>query len=228
MSIYVYFNLITIYLHHIYPFIAGYSLITCALFATYLPYYCVLFAGHLPTICLTNALKLPFIYRVCKIPVCCVQWIKFQPHVIKRNCAIGTINMCDWLSWDAHPKMSSFIAFNDLQPTRYAMSYIEESNHNAYTVQVAFIALDSENLGELVNDGFHTDFGDNKFPYYKGNTNVQIVESSSDKYKSSNDSDDDYNHEDVNIDPAVLSDVEVARLNKYIPQSMLHFLSRKL
>ncbi len=143
--------------------------------------------------------------------------------------------MSDWLSWNAHPKMSSFIAFNDLQPSRYAMSYIEESNHNAYTVQVAFIALDSENLGELVNDGFHTDFGDNKFPYYKDNTNVQIVESSSEKYKSSNDSDeesecsdDDYNHEDVNIDPAVLSDVEVARLNKYIPQSMLQFLNRKL
>ena len=29
--------------------------------------------------------------------------------------------------------------------------------------------LDSENLGEHVNDNFHNDFGDNKFPYFKAN-----------------------------------------------------------
>jgi hypothetical protein len=69
--------------------------------------------------------------------------------------------MGDWLEWSAHPKLSSFIAFNDLQPSRYAMSFIEEPNHRAYKVQLAFIALDAENFGELANDYYHTDFGDN-------------------------------------------------------------------
>ncbi len=54
------------------------------------------------------------------------------------------------------------------------MFYIEESNPNAYSIQVAFIALDAQNLGELVNDKYYTDFGDNKFPYYRGNTNVRL------------------------------------------------------
>ena len=35
-------------------------------------------------------------------------------------------------------------------------------------VDIAFIALDAENLCETSNDKFTTDFGDNKFPYYKG------------------------------------------------------------
>ena len=82
--------------------------------------------------------------------------------------------MCDWQTRSAHPKMSSFISFYDLQQSRFAISFIEEGNLSAYKVQVAFIALDASNLGELVNDGFHSDFGDNKFPYYKGNTNVRI------------------------------------------------------
>ena len=38
----------------------------------------------------------------------------------------------------------------------------------AVFVTVAFIALDTENLCETNNDRFTTDFGDNKFPYFKG------------------------------------------------------------
>ena len=40
----------------------------------------------------------------------------------------------------------------------------------------------------MVNDQYHTDFGDNKFPYFKGNTNVQI---NLDKFSSEDNSDDE-------------------------------------
>ena len=43
-------------------------------------------------------------------------------------------------------------------------------------VDVSFIALDAECLGELNADNFTADFGDNKFPYYQGNTSVRLQE----------------------------------------------------
>ena len=95
--------------------------------------------------------------------------------------------MCDWVQWSQHQKLSSYISFNDLQSSRFALSYIQESNPNAFSIQVAFIALDAENLGELVNDKYHTNFGDNKFPYYRGNTNVRLDYK---KFKVSNEDED--------------------------------------
>ena len=138
--------------------------------------------------------------------------------------------MPDWLQLSAHPTMSMFIALKDLQPSRYAMSFIEEPNHRAYRVQVAFIALDAENLGELVNDHFHTDFGDNKFPYYKGNTNVRIDTKRYQKAKKDyscgdSSSDSESSSDEVDIDPTVLGPEDIVRVNKFIPQSILGFLS---
>ena len=103
------------------------------------------------------------------------------------------------------------------------MSFIEETNHRAYKVQIAFMALDAESLGELVNDNFHTDFGDNKFPYFKGNTNVRIDPK---KYQTSGDSsnDDDSSSDEVEIDPTVMSPEDLERLNKCIPHSVLGFV----
>ena len=138
--------------------------------------------------------------------------------------------MCDWLQWGAHPKMSEFIALSDLEPSRYAMSFIEETNLRAYKVEIAFMALDAENLGELVNDHFHTDFGDNKFPYYKGNKNVRINKK---KYQKTNDlssgdssnDDDDSSSDEDDIDPTLLSPEDLERLDKFIPHSVLAYLS---
>ncbi len=135
--------------------------------------------------------------------------------------------MCDWVQVSEHPKLLSFISFSDLQPSRFAMSFVPDSNPNAYSIQVAFIALDSENLGELVNDKYHTDFGDNKFPYYRGNTNVRLDYK---KYKLSdedNNSDDDSSSDDEDSGESGEDNDEDADINKYIPHNILHYLSRK-
>ena len=132
--------------------------------------------------------------------------------------------MCDWVEWSQHPKLSPFISFNDLQPSRFALSYIEDSNPNAYSVQVAFIALDAENLGELVDDKYHTDFGDNKFPYYRGNTNVRLDYK---KYKLGEEDDDDDDDSNDSDDDSGDEIDEDADIYKYIPNSILHYLSRK-
>ena len=69
-----------------------------------------------------------------------------------------------------------FISFNDLQPSRFALSYIPNPNRRAYWMgEVAFMALDSEKLGEHVDAAFHYDFGDNMFPHFKGNRKTKSV-----------------------------------------------------
>ena len=79
--------------------------------------------------------------------------------------------MQSWHELMDHPilKNKQFISLNDLQPSRYALSYIPNPNRRAYWMEVAFMALDSEKLGEHVDAAFHYDFGDNMFPHFKGN-----------------------------------------------------------
>ena len=114
-----------------------------------------------------------------------------------------------------------YISFSDLQPSRFALSYIDEPNVNAYKVQVAFIALDSENLGELVNDKYHLDFGDNKFPYYRGNTNVRF---DTEKHKHEDGEEED---DSTDSDEEKCEDIDAnADINRYISPSILRYLSR--
>ena len=139
-----------------------------------------------------------------------------ESNVIKDriNCCIGRIPLHWWNNLTPHPtlKERDFISFNDLQPTRYALSYVPQLNVRVEYVSVAFIALDSEKLGIHVNDSIHVDFGDNKFPYFLGNKKNKAVE-----------------EEDIDIDEtSYLSKEQIQSLKKYIPQSILSFLSASL
>ena len=113
------------------------------------------------------------------VPLCAVQWIHFDVIKDTINCVIGRIAMPSWHETMPHPiaalRNMPFISFNDLQPSRYALSYIPNPNRRAYWMEVAFMALDSEKLGEHVDDAFHYDFGDNLFPHYKENRKTKSV-----------------------------------------------------
>ena len=109
-----------------------------------------------------------------------------------------------------------FISFNDLQPSRYAISYVPNANRRSYWMEVAFIALDSEKLGEKPDDSFYCDFGDNMFPRYKENkTTKSIYEDDS--------SDDDENSEEQQVDE--LKCGTLSSLRDIIPHSILQFLT---
>ena len=71
----------------------------------------------------------------------------------------------------------------------------------------------------MVNDMYHTDFGDNKFPYFKGNTNVKI---DLDKFQN----DDDIDDKDVDDEAtAAPRDQEANSINAFIPPSIIEYLS---
>ncbi len=74
---------------------------------------------------------------------------------------------------------------------------------------MAFIALDAESLGELNDDDSYTaDFGDNKFPYYQGNSSIRLQEQK----------DDDDEEE------AYQAGVDFELLKTYIPTPVLNIL----
>ena len=118
-----------------------------------------------------------------------------------------------------HPTLkskNSFRSLNDLQPSRFALSYVPNPNRRAYWMEVAFMALDSEKLGEHVNDAYHLDFGDNMFPHFKGNKKTKSVFEEQD--------DDSGSKEDNEEGQARLNRRTLSDLKDFIPPSILEFL----
>lgn len=148
------------------------------------------------------------------VPICAVHWINFRILHEKINCSIGRIPKHWWNNLSPHPtlKERDFISFSDLQPSRYALSYVPQSNERVDYIEAAFIALDSEKIGEHVNDAKHVDFGDNKFPYFLGNKKNKEVEEEIFEFD----------------EDSYLSKEQIDSLKKYIPQSILSFLSTTL
>ena len=78
----------------------------------------------------------------------------------------------------------------------------------------AFLALDSEKLGELVEDAYYLDFGDNMFPLYKANR----------KTKSVFEEEDGSDEEDLEEEENILRRNTLTNLKQYIPQSIVDFI----
>ena len=71
--------------------------------------------------------------------------------------------------------------------------------------------MQSVYLGELNDDNYTADFGDNKFPYYQGNTSVRLQEQ-----KDNEEEEEEENVYKPNEDYEVLK--------SYIPATVLTFL----
>ena len=73
-------------------------------------------------------------------------------------------------------------------------------------MEVAFMALDLEKLGEHVDAAFHYDFGDNMFPHFKGNRKTKSV------FEEQDESDGKDNNN------------KLSSLKEFIPQSIIDFI----
>jgi len=147
------------------------------------------------------------------VPICAVQWINFTIDKDTISCTIGRVPigrvpMQSWHVVSQHPtlKNKQFISFDDIQPSRYALSYVPSENIRNDFMAVAFIVLDSEKLGEHVNDNFHHDFGDNMFPHYLGNRKTKDI----------------FDEEDEDEDSTIARS-ELSMLVQFIPKSVLLF-----
>ena len=161
--------------------------------------------------------RLNYTNGVQSVPICAVQWIDFNMEKDSINCIIGRIPMSSWNELIPHPTLKNkpFISFNDLQPSRFALSYIPNKNKHAYHMEVSFMALDSEKLGEHVDDAYHFDFGDNMFPHYKGNRKTKSVFEEQDE----DDSDSELEESELQVRRKTLN-----KLKEFMPQSILDFI----
>ncbi len=117
---------------------------------------------------------------VVSITMVCVKWINFTLFETNKNTYIGHISVLDWNEWpESNDELiNPFIWTIELQPSRYALSYIPQRAGDIY-VEVAFIVLDSENLDDNNADSIYYDFGDNMFPYYKSNSDIALIQQES-------------------------------------------------
>ena len=128
---------------------------------------------------------------------------------------MGDIEVNTWYNYNEGTQIQSlnpYITTNQLRPSRYALAYIPLTGLEVY-VNVGFIALNAENLYEDRTDYYG--FGDNKFPYFKGNNNKQL--DTGDGYES-----DESDNEDVDLETMI----DVSDLAKYIPRNVLRFLNK--
>ena len=158
---------------------------------------------------------------VISVPICAVHWINFIIVKDSINCSIGQIRQLYWSTLLTHEdpdiNKKTFVSFNDLEPSRYALSYLPAPNANPYCyIQMAFIALDSEKLGERSDDNIHVDFGDNKFPHYLGFSKTLNLEVSGEQ------EDEDQITYDLST---YISEDNIEEVKKYVPESVLKYMS---
>ena len=149
---------------------------------------------------------------IVKTPMVYVQWVPFDLLKQNRTTFNGLISIADWNEWPTRTvAINSNISTKTLKPSRFALAYIPPTDLSVY-VEVAFIALDAECLGELNQDNYTADFGDNKFPYYQGNISVRLEEQPFDE------DDDEEEKEAFQVN----GDYDL--LKNYIPAPVLSFL----
>jgi hypothetical protein len=147
---------------------------------------------------------------IVKTPMVFVQWVPFILDKKDRTTFNGRVRVAHWNKWPIeNTKLNPNISTKTLKPSRFALAFIPPTNLSIY-VDVAFIALDAECLGELNADNFTSDFGDNKFPYYCGNSSIRLQEQ--------------LDREEEDEELAFKESEEYEQLKSYIPSSVLTFL----
>ena len=142
------------------------------------------------------------------VPMTKVKWIPLQTLHSYRSCEICLITVSNWNAQNyddmySENRLNPFISLQQLEPSRYALSYIPIQPRDIY-VSASFIALDGDNLGDgIENDEFIMDFGDNILNNYLGV--VGEVEDEEDE------------------ELQILEEYNI--LKKYIPTSILHYLT---
>jgi hypothetical protein len=119
--------------------------------------------------------------------------------------------------WSSGPRFRDgvcpFVKVSEMEPSRFVLAY--DNEENALNVDVSFVALDPERLGDLVDDGVVLDFGDNILRYNRKLFSVIDDKLENDSNVSSSDDDDDDSDDDNIIDKS----------SNLISPAMLKFLN---
>ena len=91
-----------------------------------------------------------------------MKWVEFQATKFTRTCFKGNITREHWSAdkQSNRKDINSFCALDELLPSRFILAHTTN-------LDVAFLSIDPERIGESTDDGRLTDMGDDLL-YYKG------------------------------------------------------------
>ena len=111
----------------------------------------------------------------------------FRAKAFHRTSFEGDITQAEWSSGPRQRRLiSPFVTLDDILPSRFALAFDS-------ILDVAFVALDPERIGDAVDDGMVTDLGDNVLTY---NTNFTV----NDRVRETGDDDEDEEDDDSDTD----------------------------
>ena len=104
------------------------------------------------------------------IPIAYCDWVQFIATKFTRTTFMGLITYGEWTSGPIkRVNVNPFISLDTILPSRFVMAYEKTDKflHIHQKLDVAFISLDIERLGDNTDDGCCSDFGDNKLRYLR-------------------------------------------------------------
>ena len=94
--------------------------------------------------------------QVTDTPYAFVNWCCYRARTSTNTYFEGVITEREWHDGPSEKvNINPFVTMDDILPSRFVMAYEDDS------FDVAFLSLDPERLGDNVDDGNFTDFGDN-------------------------------------------------------------------
>ena len=113
-------------------------------------------------------------------PYCYVSFVKYQATRAFRTTFEGKLTKKEWTSGPRTPRThyqtNPFVPCDDFIPSRFVMAHSDcaKFNDSKYdrAMDIAFIAMDPERVGECNDDGGITDLGDNVLQYQGGDISI--------------------------------------------------------
>jgi len=168
------------------------------------------------------------------VPMCFMKPVEFTDHERHNMCLHrGVIQHADWIKGPSHkPYINSIIACDDILPSRYVIGWTNEGRNK----ECYFIPLDVD----CVKCSTNFDFGDDVLSHYKkrfsrkefelAEDHDNASEDDSNSLGSTPDNDDDEEEQitqDADEEGEEGKKIGHDLLEKYIPKSVLKFMSQK-
>ena len=138
-------------------------------------------------------------------PYAFVDWVQFTAVSFRRTCFMGFVSNNEWRTGpSSRARVCPFVQVSEIEPSRFLLAYDNEDN--VINIDVSFVALDPERLGDLVDHGSVMDFGDNILRYNRKLFSFIVDSLVEDSDESSESDDDDHviNRSDNLISPAMM------------------------
>lgn len=114
--------------------------------------------------------RFDFTSAINSIPIAYCDWVQFIATKFTRTTFMGLLTYSEWTTGPIkRANVNPFISLDTILPSRFVLAYekTDTFNHEHQKLDVAFISLDIERLGDNTDDGCCSDFGDNKLRYLR-------------------------------------------------------------